>query len=163
MSTHNEPVVIATLIQHRLNANALFDRDEQFVCQASDILAAYDAIVAERDEWRDAAKWSEGQHQYWKTVAEAATAQRDAAVRERVSLLEQLRLATIAEASADAEADTLRARLAACERVVEAAKSYYDATVRDEEWEDDVDLAYEVLMDTVGFYRAAVATAQGEA
>ncbi len=39
------------------------------------------AMTAERDEWRDAAKWSEGQHQHWKTVAEAATAQRDEARR----------------------------------------------------------------------------------
>jgi hypothetical protein len=66
-----------------------------------------DTVVAERDEWRDAAKWADGQHQHWKTVAEAATAQRDEARRLHMVVRNEL--------------DTLRARLAACERVVEAA------------------------------------------
>jgi hypothetical protein len=58
-----------------------------------EILAAYDAIVVKRDEWRDAAKWAENQHQHWKTVAEAATAQRDAAVRDRDALRHELKIA----------------------------------------------------------------------
>jgi hypothetical protein len=48
------------------------------------------AMTAERDEWRDAAKWAENQHQHWKTVAEAATAQRDAAVRD-VKVVREIR------------------------------------------------------------------------
>jgi hypothetical protein len=60
------------------------------------------AMTAERDEWRDAAKWAEDQHQHWKTVAEAATAQRDEARRLHMVVRNEL--------------DTLRARLAARER-----------------------------------------------
>jgi hypothetical protein len=41
------------------------------------------AMTAERDEWRDAAKWSEHQHQYWKQVAEVVSA---AGVRLQQSL-----------------------------------------------------------------------------
>lgn len=98
MTPPNEPNAIALL------------REGVFVPNAVDcdhILAAYDAIVSERDEWRDAAKWAEGQHQHWKTVAEAATAQRDEARRLHMVVRNEL--------------DTLRARLAACERVVGAA------------------------------------------
>ena len=55
--------------------------------------STYDCITEltkQRNEWRDAAKWSEGQHQHWKTVAEAATAQRDAAVRD-VQVVREIR------------------------------------------------------------------------
>jgi hypothetical protein len=94
------------------NAIALL-RQGVYVPDAADcgaILAAYDAIVSERDEWRDAAKLAENQHQHWKTVAEAATAQRDEARRLHMVVRNEL--------------DTLRARLAACEKIVEAAKAY---------------------------------------
>jgi len=143
------------------------------------------AMTAERDEWRDAAKWSEGQHQHWKTVAEAATAQRDEArrlhmvVRNELGTLRakldaavktiqsdyaewficlahphnnrleealcsakyqldavvrelhnaRLNSEIVAEVNRrfDAECTTLRARLAACERVVGAACTWADA------------------------------------
>lgn len=130
-------------------------------------------IRTERDEWRDAAKWAEHQHQHWKIVYEAATAQRDTAIAE---CLEQARLngtGSEREARLMAERDqwrslalafhcsiimaaqrlggtvegkpthegnylqrieelvateaTLRARLAACERVVEAVERETEA------------------------------------
>jgi hypothetical protein len=62
------------------------------------------AMTAERDEWRDAAKWSEGQHQHWKTVAEAATAQRDEARRLHMVVRNEL--------------DTLRAKLDAAVKTI---------------------------------------------
>jgi len=115
------------------------------------------AMTAERDEWRDAAKWSENQHQYWSTVAQAAKAQRDAAVKtipsddaERFICLAhphnnrweealcsakyQLDAAVREREDVSAqlwdcmnERDGYRARLAACERVVGAACTWADA------------------------------------
>ena len=96
------------------------------------------AMTAERDEWRDAAKWSEHQHQYWKTVAEAATAQRDEARRLHMVVRNEL--------------DTLRARLAACERVVEAALVWLSATGAEASGRADAKLASATYD-----YRAAVA------
>jgi hypothetical protein len=94
MTTTNEPEVIAELRGwHREGCESLFTIGEVLAVDIPAILAAYDAIVVERDEWRDAAKWAEGQHQHWKTVAEAATAQRDAAVRERDALRHELKIA----------------------------------------------------------------------
>jgi hypothetical protein len=71
------------------------------------LIEHHDAIVAERDEWRDAAKWSEGQHQHWKTVASATA-------RQLVAL----------SVDHSAELVRMKARLAACEKIVEAAKAY---------------------------------------
>jgi hypothetical protein len=70
----------------------------------------YLAIVSERDEWRDAAKWAEGQHQHWKTVASATQ-------RTLVAL----------RVDHAAELDRMKARLAACERVVEVAIEWLGA------------------------------------
>jgi hypothetical protein len=107
------------------------------------VLAAYDAIVSERDEWRDAATWAENQHQYWKTVAEAATAQRDEARRLHMVVRNEL--------------DTLRARLAACERVVEAALVWLSATGAEASGRADAKLASATYD-----YRAAVAAETSE-
>lgn len=94
MTTTNEPEVIAELRGwHGEGAETLFAWDVVLCVDIADILAAYDAIVSERDEWRDAATWVENQQQHWKTVAEAATAQRDAAVRERDALRHELEIA----------------------------------------------------------------------
>ena len=100
-----------------------------------------DTVVAERDEWRDAAKWADGQHQHWKTVAEAATAQRDEARRLHMVVRNEL--------------DTLRARLAACERVVEAACEWGKRYG----WQQDMaySFAQKELAAAVDEYRAAVA------
>jgi len=75
--------------------------------------AAADDMTEQMLQWRDAAKWSENQHQHWKHLAEVATAQRDEARRLHMVVRNEL--------------DTLRARLAACERVVEAASRVIDA------------------------------------
>ena len=82
-----EPEVIALLRNRPDGFNALYNADESYLCQGDDVLAAYDAIVAERDEY---AKICTG----WTHMQ-----------------LEQ-----------NAEMDSLRNRLAACERVVEAAR-----------------------------------------
>jgi hypothetical protein len=88
MTTTSEPEVIALLRNRPEGFNALYNADESYLCQGDDILAAYDAIVA----------------------------QRGAAVRELHNT--RLNSEIVAEVNRrfDAECTTLRARLAACER-----------------------------------------------
>jgi len=155
MTTPTEPNAIALL------------RQGVYVPDAADcdaILQAYDTIVAERDEWRDAAKWAEGQHQHWKSVAEAATAQRDAAVRQHRDSTDQAhRYAQLWEASAQ-EVTSLRARLAACERDSERYRvlrekgmvlsPLFDMNGKEVE---PIRVAYEAADEAADYYRAAVA------
>jgi len=49
-----EPEVIALLRNRPEGFNALYNADESYLCQGDDVLAAYDAIVAERDEVTEA-------------------------------------------------------------------------------------------------------------
>jgi hypothetical protein len=107
-----------------------------------------DDMTEQMLQWRDAAKWAENQHQHWKHLAEAATAQRDEARRLHMVVRNEL--------------DTLRARLAACERVVEAACEWGKRYG----WQQDMaySFAQKELAAAVDEYRAAVAAeTQGEA
>ena len=126
------------------------------------------AMTAERDEWRDAAKWSENQHQYWSTVAQAAKAQRDAiktnydeSVRECANVMAMRENVSSQLWDCMNERDGYRARLAACERVVEAACEWGKRYG----WQQDMaySFAQKELAAAVDEYRAAVAAeTQGE-
>jgi hypothetical protein len=89
-----EPDVIALLRNRPEGFNALYNADESYLCQGDDVLAAYDAIAAERDA---AVQSIEKARDYGHRM--------DALAEERAI-----------------EAQKLRNRLAACERVVEAAR-----------------------------------------
>jgi hypothetical protein len=129
----------------------------------SAVLTAYDAMKAERDEWKrryfvvaDAVAPSSQDAEHLASIVRSTRAERDAAVQERESAMD---LAMADERRLMARIDevrALKARLAACEKIVEAAKRYTDSAPYEvAHYSNDANVAYNVL-------RAAVATAQGE-
>jgi hypothetical protein len=158
----NEPDCIRLLREESENSPDLYvptkDFDSDHYVFASDILAAYDAIVAERDAAvreipvRDAERFICLAHPHnnrWEEALCSAKYQLDAAVRERDVLRERANQFEIGMV------DALQ-RLAACERVVEASTlflSIYDA---------DADMPNECAAAIEALRAAVAAETQGE-
>lgn len=53
--------------------NAFLEGAVPFPTEREAMRAELVALMAERDEWRDAAQWAEGQRQHWRYLAEVAT------------------------------------------------------------------------------------------
>ena len=113
----------------------------------SAVLAAYDELRAERDAAQQIA-------QYERDVAAQAVQAMTAAVRERDEVIAACR-GTQMDAAGIRTLEELRARLAACEKIVKAAKLFLTIYDHETDMPNECAAAIEEL-------RTAVATAQGE-
>jgi hypothetical protein len=144
-----EPEVIALLRNRPEGFNALYNADESYLCQGDDVLAAYDAIVAERDE---------AVQEYNCMCEQAVNAKQEANnLRARLAAAESERDAALREVeryekgiAAALNLNEARRKLAN-ERVMDAVRAMYEATdeVKELIAQDELYTAYQSTLDTV--------------